>query len=119
MVKENGMVMMSEKEHDLEIDIICKDYEKRINMLQEAILELSKTAAVHQDVRVSKKDFLDIYKKALDDMDEHLDEDNDIYGHDFTVHWHGIYCNCGDGAIAYNYIVDAIEGLYDEEPTEY
>ena len=125
MVKENGMVMMSEKEHDLEIDLICKDYEKRINMLQEAILELSKGAALSSDARVSKKDFLDIYQKALGVMFDNMEKSNfdelpnDIYGHDITVHWHGIYCNCGDGATPSNYIISGIEGCVDEDPTEY
>ena len=157
MVKENGMVMMTEEEfksickcyeknisdlqneHEYETDIICtdyemkldrmnrekdelvKEYEKRLGMLQSAVLELTKgTTNGCRDTRVSKADFLAIYNKALSHMDEHIEEEtNDIYGFDFTVHWHGIYCNCGDGATAYNYIVSGVEGVQEEDPHEY
>ena len=164
MVKENGMVMMTEEEfksvckcyekniadqkgeHEYETDLICKDYEKticilkeehetdmailnqRIEFMQTAILELSKGAATTTDMRVSKADFLAIYQKALDKFfdimekttDETPDEvQNDIYGHDVTIHWHGIYCNCGDGAIPSNHIIPGIEGVNDEDPNEY
>ena len=125
MVKENGMVMMTEQEYALELDIICKDYErelktlkedyeKRLEFLQEAVKQLTRTHTTSTaDIRVSKKDFLAIYDKGLDD------KDNDIYGHDITVHWHGIYCNCGDGAIPSNYIIPSIKDMLDEDDDEY
>ena len=166
MVKENGMVMMTDEEfkrickcyeknladqkdeHEYETDLICKDYEKticilkeehrtdleilnkRIDFMQTAILELSKGVALTNDMRVSKADFLAIYEKALDKLHSIMegekatdktpdDVDNDIYGHDITVHWHGIYCNCGDGATPYNHIIPGIEGVNDEDPNEY
>lgn len=133
MVKENGMVMMTEKELDrmnTEKDELIKQYEKRIEFMQTAILELSKGAAPTNDMRVSKTDFLAIYQKALDNFfsimdgeketDKTPDEvENDIYGHDITVHWHGIYCNCGDGAIPSNHIIPGIEGVNDEDDYEY
>ena len=144
MVTENGMIMMTEQEHKLELDIICKDYEKethnlkkehereiktltkRIELLQKAITEL-----IHNenhgcnDVRVSKADFLEIYKKSLDEFFDNYEKSNfdelpnDIYGKDFTVHWNGIYCNCGDGAVASNNIIPGVEGVLDEDDTEY
>ena len=166
MVKENGMVMMTEEEfksvckcyekniadqrqeRNEEFDMVCKDYEKticilkeehktdleilnkRIEFMQTAILELSKGAAPTNDTRVSKTDFLAIYQKALDKffniMDGEKETDktpddipNDIYGHDITVHWHGIYCNCGDGATPSNHIIPGVEGVNDEDPHEY
>lgn len=128
MVKENGMVMMTETElnrmkveHENEI----QDYARRIELLQEAITELihSKKDGC-KDVRVSKKDFLEMYETALNEMWEKETQgkdiyDGDIYGKDFTVHWNGIYCNCGDGATASNNIIPGIEGCYDEDSTEY
>ena len=138
MVKENGMVMMTEQENDLELDIICKDYERkqnirekehneeiktlmrRIELLQTAITELiHNTNHGSHDVRVSKTDFLEMYQTALDYMWEHDDEENDIYGKDFFVHWNGIYCNCGDGAAVSNYLIPGIEGINEEDDTEY
>ena len=126
MVKENGMVMMTEKElerMETEHEQTKMDYECRIELLQKAILELTNKSNAVQGVRVPKIDFLAIYQKALDDMfnklDNGSDEDNDIYGYDITVHWHGIYCNCGDGATPSNHIIPGIESCADEDPTEY
>ena len=128
MVTENGMVMMTaaeleqmKKEHAYTI----KDYEKRIELMQSAIKQLMGDGEPFEDVRVGKKDFLAIYHKALNEMFDNVEKPNydelpnDIYGHDITVHWHGIYCNCGDGAVASNNIISGIEGVLDEDDTEY
>ena len=40
--------------------------------------------------------------------------ENHIYGHDITVSWHGLWCNCEDGASACNHIIGGLEGLADE-----
>lgn len=154
MVKENGMVMMTQEEfnrickcyekniadqkdeHEYETDLICKDYErtidtlkqehredvanyeKRLELMQKALLELTHNVdTIPHDKRISKADFVAMHSAAVRDMDGL--EDNDIYGYDVTVHWHGIYCNCGDGAVAANNIVPGIEGVMDEDPTEY
>ena len=128
MVKENGMVMLTEKELERierEHEQTTKDYEKRLELMQEAIKQLMKKDGVFEDVRVSKIDFVAIYNKALEDFFSKVEMPNgdelpnDIYGYDFTIHWHGIYCNCGDGAAPSNYIISGIEGIIDEDPTEY
>lgn len=139
MVKENGMVMMTEKEHETlnnKIDRLEKekeeltlDYERRIELLQSAIMKLYHKSPSSEDVRVSKMDFLEIYQKALDTFFDIMDNcngnetpdeiPNDIYGYNMTVHWHGIYCDCSDGAVASNNIIPGIEGVLDEDPTEY
>lgn len=143
MVKENGMVMMTEQEHNLELDIICKDYERerdilktehehdikkltrRIELLQTALTDLLHNENRCHDVRVSKTDFLEMYNKALDVFFDNMEKPNfddlpnDIYGKDFTVHWNGIYCNCGDGAVVSNNLIPGIEGVLDEDDTEY
>ena len=125
MIKENGMVMMTEKELDRierEKEQLKTEYEKRIELLQTAVLNLTKGTKGANGVRVSKADFLAIYQSALDDMwerSEKGEDNNDIYGYDFTIHWHGIYCNCGDGATPSNYIIPGIEGCIEEDSEEY
>ena len=81
---------------------------------------MKKNNQENNDVRVSRVDFLKIYDNALNEMfDAPEDEDNDIYGYDITVHWHGIYCNCGDGAIPCNHIIPAIMNCNEEDDEEY
>lgn len=100
------------------IDEIKKEYNTRLELMQKALLELSKkTDTVPHDVRVSKADFVAMHSTAVYEMDGL--EDNDIYGYDITVHWHGFYCNCGDGATPANYIIPGIEDCNEEDPTEY
>ena len=101
MVKENGMVMITESEYET--------YKELRRLLFEVMKE-----RLPGDVRVTRSDFLKIYNLAMETMEENS-EDNEIYGRDVTVHWHGIYCNCTDGAIAYNYIIDAIKGVTEED----
>ena len=97
---------------------IKAEYEKRLELMRKALIELSRnTATVPNAVRVSKLDFVEMHSQAVADMDGC--EDNDIYGHDITVHWHGFYCNCGDGATPANYIIPAIEECWEEDPIEY
>lgn len=97
---------------------IREEYEKRLELMRKALIEVTqKTQRVQTDVRVSKLDFVAMHTQAVCDMDGC--EDNDIYGHDITVHWHGLYCNCGDGATPANYVIPAIEDCWDEDPIEY
>lgn len=120
MVEENGMVMMSRMDcvgmkHEYESKI--KELETANTMMRKAILQLT-SSREQQDVRVSRADFLKIYDDALQQMfdmnEDFTEENNAIYGHNMTVHWHGMYCDCGDGAIPSNYIIPGITGC-DEE----
>ena len=128
MVQENGMVMMTaaelermEREHLNKV----KEYEKRLELLRNALKKRMTKGAPSEDVRVSRIDFLALYNAALEEMFDNFEKDNsdetpnDIYGYDITVHWHGIYCNCGDGATPSNIIIPAIEEVDNEDPTEY
>ena len=123
MVRENGMVMLTERELK-EMERKLLQCEKRIVILQSALLQATKGGTTVEGVKVTKTDFLEIYQKALNDMFNKEEKENfdpystDIYGYDFTVHWHGIYCNCSDGAMPSNHIIPAIEGLNDEDPDE-
>ena len=133
MVKENGMVMMTENELDrMEREHLNKleEYEKRIELLREALKKRITKGAPSEDVRVARIDFLALYNEALEEMFDIMENErttdktpddipNDIYGYDITVHWHGIYCNCGDGATPSNIIIPAIEEVDNEDPTEY
>lgn len=104
--------------HKKQLDELKAEYKKRLELMQKALMELTqKTDTTHHDVRISKADFVAMHTQAVCDMDGL--EDNDIYGYDITVHWHGFYCNCGDGAAPANYIIPGIEDCLDEDPTEY
>ena len=161
MVKENGMVMMTEEEfktickcyeknlgdlkdeHEYETDLICNDYEKKLSHLEKKLKDLKeeyetrlgfmhkaiialtqKTTTVPHDMRVSKADFIAIYNKAIDDFFDKMETPggeelhNDIDGYDITVHWHGIYCNCGNGATPSNFLIPGIEDVISEDPYE-
>ena len=135
----NGCDAYEETNNDAELDHMSKEltkiknqfeqtkkaYEKRIELLQDAIKQLMKEDATPGDVRVGKIDFLAIYQKALDEMFDNMEKPNfdelpnDIYGYDITVHWHGIYCNCGDGAVVCNNLIPAIEDVLSEDDGEY
>lgn len=107
------------KEEQKRIDFESKIQELEIAnaMMRKAILQLT-SSREQQDVRVSRADFLKIYDDALQqmfDMNEDLTKENQgIYEHNVTVHWHGIYCDCGDGATPSNHIIPGIAGC-DEE----
>lgn len=102
-----------------EMDEAKKEYERRLELMQKALMELTKGVdTVPNGTRVSKADFVAMHSAAVRDMDDNF-ENNDIYGYDFTVHWHGFHCNCGDGATPANYIVPGVEGCLEEDPTEY
>lgn len=123
MVKENGMVMLPWAEYqqiNINYEREIEGLEKRLEMLQKAVLKLSAKHGDQTDVRVSKLDFLRMYNIALDDMwDRPSDDVNDIYGYDVTIHWHGVYCDCSDGATPSNYIIPALESLCEEDSEEY
>lgn len=100
------------------IEEIKTEYKKRLELMQTALIELThNTNTVPTDKRISKADFIEMHSNAVRDMDGI--EDSDIYGYDITVHWHGFYCNCGDGATPANYIIPGVADCLDEDPTEY
>lgn len=73
---------------------------------------------VKPDRKVNIEEFLHIYYDELGKEFDSVVEDSHIYGHSFTVHWNGIYCDCGDGATPSNHLVPAIKACLDEF-TEY
>ena len=91
---------------------------KRVDVLQNAIID-SSSSVTSSDIRVTRKDFLEIYNKVMEGMAADCDNDiyeegkyhNMIYGKDFTVHWNGIYCDCLDGCHPCNYLIPAIENI--------
>lgn len=107
-----------------ELEQTKKAYEKRLELMHTALLKATADNKAVEGVHVTKTDFLAIYQKALNEMfakEENGTLDpycNDIYGYDFTIHWHGIYCDCYDGAMPSNHIIPAIEGLNEEDPDE-
>ena len=95
MIKYNGMVLMTEEEYE------------------ELLFKKNKTT----DTKVRRKDFVELWN--AESIKDAYDLDNRSYGCNVTVHWNGYYCNCGDGATAYNNIIcgvaDADEELDDWE----
>lgn len=91
-----------------------KELEVANKMLRNAILQLTKNKRETVDVRVSRKDFLKLYETAIYELHEFQYEDNDVYGYPVTVHWHGIYCDCSDGATPSNHIIPGILSCEEE-----
>ena len=88
--------------------------EDKADRLRELLFTVMKERC-NNDVRVKRSEFLEIYKEAMDTLGA---DECELYGNDVTVHWHGIYCNCSDGAIAWNLIVSNIESVIDEDGDE-
>ena len=122
MVKENGMIMISENEMNEIFSIKhnqIEELEIANKMLRKAMLQLTSKENI-SDVRVSRQDFIKMYNSAIEFMFNNMEtEDNDIYGHNVTVHWHGMYCDCSDGATPSNFIIPAIKDCDNEIGEEY
>ena len=97
MVRENGMVMMTEKEY--------RELKGEVGQ------------------RVTRKEFLDLYNAAMEmiayyDGSDETERFNHLYGYDVTIHWNGVYCDVSDGATAWNHIVSNIENVMEEMDDE-
>lgn len=111
MVRENGMVMISENEY---AELVRKA--DSVQYLRSATIKMLKRFKDNptEDVELTRREFVETYEAAVDDMFENDNDDNEIYGCNATVHWHGLYCDCADGAQVFNYIISAIKDLSDE-----
>ena len=107
MVKQDNMVMMNASEY--------AEYEqmrKEIDELRSALLRATRSKETKtEDILVSMRTFYNIAMSATSSDDGMED---DIYGHDITVHFHGLYCNCQDGAMAFNYIIEGVNECAEE-----
>ena len=72
------------------------------------------------DRKVTRREFMKIYNRELEIMDNDDDgvDKAKIYGYPITIHWNGIYCDCGDGATPYNNIISNIESCDSELDNE-
>ena len=82
--------------------------------------EFNKDSTIKKDQKVTRKEFLDLYKAAMEmicyyDGSDEKERFNHLYGYPVEVHWNGVYCDCSDGATAWNHIVSNIEGVIEEE----
>ena len=114
MVRENGMVMISEEEYR---ELLHNA--ESADVLRTAIMKLVRQfkRKPTEDIELTRKEFIKVYNTAVSDMfekDEQGIEDNEIYGYDVTVHWHGFYCNCEDGATVTNTVIEGVECCSDE-----
>ena len=67
------------------------------------------------DTKVKRSEFIDIWHEAMEGLGS---DECELYGNNVTVHWHGIYCDCSDGAVAHNNIIEGIKGVMSEEDEE-
>lgn len=114
MVRENGMVMINEEEYRR----LNKDSEEN-GILRSAIIKIINNIKENPtaDIELTCREFLSVYNAAVTDMferEDNGDDKNEIYGYDVTVHWHGFYCNCEDGATVTNTVIDGVECCADE-----
>lgn len=114
MVRENGMVMISEEEYRR----LNKDAEEN-EILRSAVMKMIRNfqRKPNSDMELTRREFLAVYNAAVGDMferEEYGIDDNEIYGYDVTVHWHGFYCNCEDGATPTNTVIVGVEDCADE-----
>ena len=109
------------EEHSAEDSYYKREYKELVKFLPKILARESKNT----DIQLNRKDFVKLYKYAKEQMDiVELDEQDShaevlVYGNECTVHYLGYYCSCGDGAAIYNYIIEAIEGLNEEEDDDY
>ena len=107
MVRQDNMVMMSAVEYEE-----LAQMKKEVEELRSALLAATRNRESQTgDVLVSMNTFYNLAMSATSD-DDGMEED--IYGHDITVHFHGLYCNCQDGAIPYNNIIEGVKGCAEE-----
>ncbi len=122
MVKENGMVMMTETEFKVYAENaqhnneLIHEMQMELKELKEALLVATRDRKKKlKGIGLKRQTFLDVYDHCF--LRENGSED-DIYGHDVYVYWHGFFCNCSDGATAYNNIIEGIKGCIDEDDSD-
>lgn len=81
---------------------------------------LKNNGITKKDEKVTRKEFLKLYGAAMEmicyyDGSDEKERFNHLYGYPVEVHWNGVYCDCSDGATAWNHIVSNIEGVIEEE----
>jgi len=107
------------KEEKDQLNDKISSLENKIAELKEALLIATrKQKSKQKDIHLTRQTFLDVYDYYFQRNDEEEFEE-DMYGHDVHVHWHGFWCNCSDGAIACNYIIEGVRGCIEEDDDNY
>lgn len=121
--KEETEMKTTEKENDIQIaakDEKIKMLENEIKELREALLLATRGKKMKtKDIKVSMSTFYNITQEILrrEDNDK-INMEDDIYGHDVTVHFHGLYCNCLDGASVFNSVIEGVAECAEENDEE-
>lgn len=111
---EERIVELNKKNNELMITI--GSMKKEIAELRTALLLATRNAEDKpKGINLRRQTFYDLYNHSVGDDDL---MDQDIYGHDVYVSWHGMYCNCADGATACNYIIEGIKECLEEDDSE-
>lgn len=96
------------------VEQLKKNYKDLLDLVARVLPKENETG----DKKISRKDFIELHSYMVEQMDNVSDNftvnNNEIYGHNITVHWHGFYCDCEDGASPANYIIPAIKEINDE-----
>lgn len=92
-------------------ELTDKRIEKETEVAKRALFKVLSEKKT-EDIKVSRQEFLDIYGLAMSGLGSDKCE---LYGNEVTIHWHGIYCDCSDGAVAYNNIIAGIKNVIKEE----
>ena len=95
------------------------DYKEKYYNLVNLVARVLPKEKTTEDKQISRVDFIELWEVMKEQMfNGDSEAESTLYGHDVTVHWHGLYCNCSDGAVASNNIIEGIKGVIDEEDDE-
>ena len=91
-ISSNDLVTMTHEEY--------KQIEDELQDLRQALVRAArKKNKKTKDIQVSMRTLYNLYMDILnrDEEEDPVNMDRDIYGHDVTVHFHGLYNNIIDG----------------------
>lgn len=84
---------------------------KENRLLRKALMEATGNKNPN-GIRIPRELFCNIFNAEIEDMLSSDFDENEIYGYPVAIHWHGMYCECGDdGAGVANYIIPAVMDL--------
>ena len=92
------------------------EIEKKYNEFLNLIARILPTEKETNDKEISREDFIKLHEYMVEQMDlVNNSTETAVYGHSFSVHWHGFCCDCSDGVVAANNIIPAIKEIEEEE----
>lgn len=116
----NKIIKTVEAYYDINADVLDVKQKADLKAQIEYLKCLENSKIKKRDEKVTRKEFLKLYNTAMEmicyyDGSDEKERFNHLYGYPVEVHWNGVYCDCSDGATAWNHIVSNIEGVIKEE----